>query len=153
MSVTVTLEPLSATLIPRVRLIEVSASQEGFVASVEESLEDWRAEPDLKPLAIIADDTIVGFAMYEESLDDDGTVEFNIFRLMIDRRHQGQGYGRQTMEVLIARFLADPRPSRITTCFVPANSEARRFYASLGFREIETDDDGEIIAELDRSGR
>ncbi len=145
---TLTVEPLTAALSERVLRLEVTPAQSRFVASNSASLEDYRAEPDLRPFAILADGAVVGFAMYEESPDDDGTIEFNIFRLMIDRRHQGRGYGRRALEMLIARLLADPRPRRITTCFVPGNEVARRMYASLGFVETEVDEDGEIIAEL-----
>mgnify|MGYP000915423731 CR=1 FL=1 len=144
------LEPMTEELAERVRRLHVSHGQERFVASNAESLDEWREDPELQPLAICADGAVVGFAMYEESEDDDGTIEFNIFRLMIDHRHQGHGHGRRAMERLIARFQADPRPHRITTCFVPDNSDARRLYASLGFVEVGQDDDGEIIAELAR---
>lgn len=147
---TLTLEPLTTALADRVRLLEASPEQRTFVASNADSLEEWRQDPDLRPFAIRAGESVVGFAMYEECADEDGRIEFNIFRLMIDRRHQGRGYGRRAMEVLIDRLVADPRPHRITTCFVPENAAARRMYASLGFVESGFDEDGEIIAELAR---
>lgn len=151
---TLTVAPLTAALSERVLGLEVAPAQSRFVASNSASLEEYRAEPDLRPFAILADGVVVGFAMYEESRDDDGTIELNIFRLMIDRRHQGRGYGGKALEMLVARLLADPRPRRITTCFVPENWVARRMYASLGFVETEVDEDGEIVAELmtSRSG-
>jgi diamine N-acetyltransferase len=144
------LEPLTETLAECVESMQLSPEQERFVASNEESLHEWRRDPELKPMAIVAGGAVVGFVMYEESADDDGTIEFNIFRLMIDRPHQGRGYGRKAMQAVIARISTDPRRHRITTCFVPENQDARRLYASLGFIEIELDDDGEIIAELVR---
>ncbi len=146
----VSLRPLTPKLAERVALLEVSPGQASFVASNAESLSDWSEDPDLKPLAIYVGETVVGFAMYEECTDDDGTIEYNIFRLMIDRRHQGQGYGRKALEALIATLCADPRPLRITTCFVPHNTSARSMYAKFGFVEIDVDEDGEIIAELRR---
>lgn len=147
---TITLEPLTAALAERVRRLEVSPRQQRFIAGNAESLAEWRDHPGLKPLAIMAGPSVAGFVMYEENVDDDGTTEFNIFRLMIDRSHQGRGLGRKAMEALIAGLRTDPRPHRITTCFVPENQDARRLYASLGFVEVDVDDDGEIIAELAR---
>ncbi len=147
----VVIRQMTPELIPLVLQLEVSPEQAMFVASNAASLDDWKDDPDFEPLAICVGDDVVGFAMFEASPDDDGTIEFNIFRLMIDRHHQGRGYGRRAMEALISMFSADPRPSRITTCFVPTNTEARRMYARLGFVEIDVDDDGEIIAQLRRN--
>jgi len=142
---------MTPELVPLVLRLEVSPEQAMFVARNAASLDDWKDDPECEPLAICVGDDVVGFAMFEATPDDDGTIEFNIFRLMIDRHHQGRGYGRKTMEALISMLRSDPRPSRITTCFVPTNTEARRMYARLGFVEIDVDDDGEIIAELRRN--
>jgi len=148
MSQPVSLQPMTAILIERVRSLDVEPGQSSFVASNDESIEDWHDNPDLLPMAIFAADTVVGFAMMEHSEDSDGTHEINIFRLMIDHRHQGRGYGRKALEALLARYRSDSRRVRITTCFVPENAVARRMYASLGFVETGVDDDGEILAEL-----
>ncbi|HET8726248.1 MAG TPA: GNAT family N-acetyltransferase, partial [Alphaproteobacteria bacterium] len=64
--------------------------QESFIASNEDSLDEAESNPACVPLIIRAAGEPVGFAMY--ALDeDDGN--YWIYRLMIDARHQGKGYG------------------------------------------------------------
>ena len=43
---------------------------------------------------------------------------------------------------------AIPNVSKIFISYMPDNPVAKPFYASFGFREVATDEDGEMIAEL-----
>ena len=52
------------------------------------------------------------------------------------------------MQAAIAEIRQDPRIRIVSICYVPDNAVAKRFYASLGFVETGTDDDGEMTAEL-----
>jgi diamine N-acetyltransferase len=52
---------------------------------------------------------------------------------MIDKRHQGKGYGRAAMVALIERIKAQGNFRAIELSFEPTNTAAERLYASLGF--------------------
>ena len=62
---------------------------------------------------------------------------------MIDRAHQGNGYGRAAMEAVIAMMAERVGCEEIVTSFNPANAVALGLYPSLGFQptgEIEDDE-------------
>ena len=110
----------------------VSAEQKAFVASNQYSLAQAYAQPECVPLALYAENKPVGFAMY--SLDEEDH-QYWIYRLMIDQRYQGVGYGREAMQLLIERIrgLSDEEHDRIYISFEPENEAAKSLYESLCF--------------------
>jgi diamine N-acetyltransferase len=68
--------------------LELAQDQIDFVASNSESLDEADLDEDARPRAVIVEDRVVGFLMYEAPEDDD---EARIYRFMIDRAHQGRG--------------------------------------------------------------
>jgi diamine N-acetyltransferase len=74
----------------------------------------------------------------------DGLRIVNIVRLMVDARHQGQGFGRAILsETLswISGFSPQPDALRIST--LPENDVALGLYLSMGF-EIQGTEEGEV---------
>ena len=112
--------------------LSVSPEQKDFVATNQYSLAQAYAQPECVPFALYAENRPVGFAMY--SLDEDDH-QYWIYRLMIDQRYQGVGYGREAMKLLIERIreLMDDEHKRIYISFEPENEIARALYESLGF--------------------
>ena len=90
----VVLRPLDAENWEACIALQVSEEQEDFVASNLYSIAQTRFEPTWVPLVIYDGDIMVGFTMYDEA-------DYEIIRLMIDQEHQGKGYGRSAMELLI----------------------------------------------------
>jgi diamine N-acetyltransferase len=87
--------------------LEVSDEQEDFVADNAYSLAESKFDPYVKPRAIYAGKHVVGFLMYE-SLESDGKPhDYSIYRLMVDKRHQGRGYGRAALELAIDEIKQD----------------------------------------------
>mgnify|MGYP000698803797 CR=1 FL=1 len=120
--------------------LRVTEEQEDFVAKDLYSIAQTRFEPTWIPLVIYDGDTMVGFIMYDEA-------DYEITRLMIDKAHQGKGYGRSAMELIIEQFelkLAHPTTS---TSYVPANHVAERLYLSLGFCKTGKINDGEVVVQ------
>lgn len=112
--------------------LRVSEAQRGMVASNVYSLAQAKVQPECVPLAVYADDTMVGFVMY--ALDrDDGN--WWIYRLMIDERYQGRGYGRAALRCTIGRIRQEPVCPRIMISLKPDNVAARALYRSEGFVE------------------
>ncbi len=68
---------------------------------------------------------------------------------MIDRRHQGNGYGRAAMEQVIERLRANPECSCVQIGWQPENVAAGKLYESLGFRRTGQIIEGEVVARLD----
>ena len=52
------------------------------------------------------------------------------------------------MELLLSEIRGKADARRITICYKPDNATARAFYASLGFIEIDTNELGEVVAEI-----
>jgi diamine N-acetyltransferase len=97
--------------------------------------------------AIHTDDTLVGFIMLSDPTltptPDD--PRFFLWRLMIDRSHQGRGFGHAAVARLVAHVRTRPGATEL---FVSHNKESEplaRFYGSLGFRYTGEEDDGELI--------
>ena len=112
--------------------LSVSVEQKAFVAPNQYSLAQAYAQPECVPLALYAENRPVGFAMY--CLDEEDH-QYWIYRLMIDQRYQGVGYGREAMGLLIDRIrsLSDEDHNRIYISFEPENEIAKSLYESLGF--------------------
>ncbi len=126
--------------------LELRSEQEGLVASNARSLAQALVHQDIaRYRAIYKDDQPVGFVML--------SVEPNkppyLWRLMVDRKHQGRGYGQQAVRQLI-RQLAEQGHRHMTVSCAPGKDSPIGFYAKLGFKPTgERDDDGEVKLSLD----
>jgi diamine N-acetyltransferase len=137
---TVTLRPLTRDNLFAVLRLKLHPGQEEFVADNAVSIANAYVEPTFVPLGVYAGDELVGFAMYGQHPD---TGAWWVIRLMIDRAHQGKGYGRAAMEAVIEMMAERVGCEEIVTSFNPSNAVAAGLYASLGFRptgEIEDDE-------------
>ena len=102
---------------------------ESHVTSNVFSLAQAKVEPEWRPRAVYRGDTIVGFAMY--GIEQAHRFHF-IMRLMIDHRHQRNGYGRRAM-ALVLEEIAALGAGEVFTSIVPGNAAAAALYAGLGF--------------------
>ena len=114
--------------------LEVTDEQSNWVASNVKSLAQSAFEPDdqLVPLGVYNNDTMVGFVMYGHPLHEERRV-WAISRLMIDKAHQGKGYGRAAMKAVIQRISAEPDCDNIYISYEPDNIAAAKLYENLGF--------------------
>lgn len=128
--------------------LELDPSQEGLVAPNLYSIAQSKFDPNAHPRGVYAGKELVGFLMYDVWDEKDGTREASIYRFMIDRKHQRKGYGRAALTLALTEIKAVPGIRKISIGYMPDNPVAKPFYASFGFVEAGTDDDGEIIAEL-----
>lgn len=129
-----------------VLLLRPHSHQLDYVATNEESLEEAEENPACVPLIIRAQGEPVGFAMY--ALDeDDGN--YWIYRLMIDARFQGKGYGRAALASIVAALSELPQCTCVVLGVKPENDRARRLYERAGFRATGDVIDGEIVMRYD----
>ena len=107
------------------------------------------------PYAIYADNKMVGFIMYgffKPEYDDDykeGKDYYYFWRFMIDKNHQGKGYGRQAMTQVINEIKQKPFGDA-EHCYISyePDNPAKEMYKSFGFIETGQVSYGENIAKL-----
>jgi len=122
--------------------------------SLKEAIDENELHYAEMPFAILHDRTVVGFAMvcFEdgEDVNSDGEI-FWLSRFMIDESHQGKGYGKAAL-VLLLDF-AKTKPTGIEakyayTSYSPGNEGAAKTYASIGFKETGQIFEGEVVVRL-----
>ena len=126
--------------------LAVTEEQKGFVAPNLFSLAQAKAYPECIPLAVYADEGLVGFAMYCLDIEDQ---EYWIYRFMIDAKYQSKGYGKAAMEKLIERIKENQGHHVIYLSFEPENHRAKQLYEKLGFQADGRVIDGEIVYKLE----
>ena len=139
---TVTLRPITRDNFSAVLDLKLKPGQEKFITANAVSIAYAYVEPSFVPLGVYAGEELVGFAMYGQHPK---SGDWWVIRLMIDRGHQGKGYGRAAMEMVIAMMAERVGCNEIVTSFVPANTVAARLYASLGFHPTGEIEDGEPL--------
>jgi diamine N-acetyltransferase len=134
--------------------LDVHPAQREFTPSVAVSLAKAYIQPDgahYDPYAIYDGNTMVGFYSF---IYYPGSMRFcSIGGFLIDKAHQGKGYGRAALSGFIA-FVQRKHPecSDIFLTVHPRNSAAARLYNSLGF--VKTGDviEGEEVMRLVMAG-
>lgn len=120
--------------------------QRGFVATNVKSLaQAWLCPDVARPFAIYHGEEMVGFVMLDEHKAE---KECGIWRFMIDKDHQGKGYGRAAMECVLRHIRENPAFERVCLSFEPENEVAEKLYRSFGFAPTGEIDEGEIVMEL-----
>lgn len=107
-------------------------NQHDFMPDVASSLKGLEKYPDARPLAITAGNEVVGFALYGI---DEVTGTWKIFRLLIDKQHQGRGLGKQALKAIVTEMKEKREATDILICYDEHNEVARRMYISFGFEE------------------
>lgn len=146
----VRLEDVTAANWRAVTRLELAEDQKRLLASNVYSLAQSKFEPQARPRAIYAGDTLIGFIMYDLEMDDT-PPQAAIYRFMIDKAYQKMGYGRAALTRTIEEIRQVPGLARISISYLKDNSVAKDFYASFGFVESDSAPDnkwGEIHAVL-----
>ena len=141
----ITFRPVTRENFSAVTELAVTPEQAEFVAPNLYSLAEAYVEPTWTPLAIYAEDHLVGFAMFGR---DDETGRWWIMRYMIDTQHQGKGYGTAALPTLIDLIVERHGCSELFLGYEPSNEVARRLYARMGFAPTGEMTGGEIVARL-----
>ena len=78
--------------------LRVREDQKNFVASNAFSLAQLNFLEDFHAKGIYLDNEMIGFTLYGIDEEDH---EYWIYRMMIDERHQGKGYGKEAVKLVI----------------------------------------------------
>jgi len=142
----VTLHRVTSANWREVTKLRARRDQGRWVAEVTHYLALCRYGGDWTPVAIRADGSAVGFAMWAQDPDDLGSYWIGGF--LIDRHQQRRGYGRDALAALIAYLGAMPGARDIALSYEPDNAVAIRLYAEAGFEETGETEGDEVIARL-----
>jgi diamine N-acetyltransferase len=129
--VPVALREITAETVRTICGLDVAEEQRDNVAPVAVSIAQAHFEPRASFRAIHAGDEPVGFILWR---DDDKPDTAYLWRFMIDRRHQGKGYGRDALEQLFGMLKAQG-VTTLSASVVRGEHSPLGFYLSIGFIE------------------
>ena len=145
----------------KVCALEPFENQKEFVAENIQSLAEAYATRNegnnALPLAVYNDDIRIGFVMIgkgtvgNENESDLIKENYSLWRLMIDKKYQGQGLGKQTMDAVMSLIRTFPfgEAQKVWLSYEPENTHARDIYLKYGFAETSEMCGNEIIAVYD----
>ena len=142
---TVSLREITQQTVNEVLSLRVTKAQERFVASNAVSIAQAHFSPQAWFRAVYAGESPVGFLMLSMQPEQG---EYFLWRFMIDAQHQGRGYGRQALELLIRHVQVQPNATELTLSHVPGAGSPEGFYRKLGFAHTGAQQDGELIMRL-----
>jgi GNAT superfamily N-acetyltransferase len=154
--VVVTLQEITGENREAVLALRVAPGQEQFVSSVRDSLAEAAEYPQAKPWyrAIFASGESagpVGFVMVSwnaEPQPPEIVARWFLWKLLIDQRYQGRGYGAAVVRQ-IAELVRAEGATELLTSYVPGDGGPAGFYQRLGFVPTgELDESGEVIVRL-----
>ncbi len=136
--------------------LEVKDEQESFVApnttSILEAYVTITSGGQVWPFGIYEGKDPVGFLMISYGVDESwenpppvARDNYVLWRLMIDKRVQGRGYGRRALGLALDFIRTFPcgEAEYCWLSYEPENFVARRLYQSFGFEEIKGMMDGD----------
>lgn len=156
------LKKINRNNVAEILKLEVFDNQKSFVATNNSSIiEAYTAITEnnhVFTFGIYNDDTPIGFLMigFDVNSVDEGAPSiakgnYNIWRLIIDKKFQGKGFGKKAMN--LALEFINTFPCGIAKyCWLSYESDndvARQLYKSVGFVETEEKDGEEIVAILE----
>ena len=142
----VTLQEVTAETVRAVCALEVAPKQRGYVAPNALSIAQAHFEPKAWFRAVYADDEPVGFVMLHE---DTEKSEYFLWRFMVAAEHQGKGYGKRALDLVVEHVRSLPGARVLGSSFVPGEHGPGGFYLSYGFVETGEVDGGEHVIRLD----
>ena len=151
--VTTTLREITDENRDAVLALRCTPAQLQFVSSVEDSLDEADDNPQGSPWyrAVYDDERPVGFVMLSWDVvpqPPDINGPWFLWKLLIDERYQGQGYGREVVRQVVELVRAHGG-TELLTSHVPGEGGPAGFYARLGFVPTgELDPEGEILLRL-----
>lgn len=139
--------------------LDVYSNQKDMVASNSESIiEAYITEKEKGiafPFGIYNNNTPVGFLMIGYGVDPNWKDapeklknNYCLWRLMIDKKYQRKGYGRQAIQLALDFIKTWPN-GEAKYCYLsyePENQIAKKLYESFGFKETGDKDGNELIA-------
>ncbi len=147
---TITLREINEGNEQSVLALRSTPDQERFVSTVIDSLAEAAEYPQANPWfrAVYADGRPVGFVMLSWNVEPQPPEIIGpwfLWKLLIDHRHQGKGYGQEVVRQVV-ELVSGEGATELLTSHVPGEGGPAGFYTRLGFVPTgELDPAGEII--------
>ena len=135
----VTLKRITRRNLGAVLKLKVKPKQEFLVATNAKSIAQAHFYREAWFRAIYLGNTPIGFVLLVDT-----TVKYKrikqknptlyIWRLMIDGKYQGKGYGREVVELVINHLKTRPNAKEVTLHHEQTDGNAGEFYEKLGFK-------------------
>ncbi len=136
--------------------------QERFLGSMEshfeDAIEDARACPRM--WSVHDGEALVGFVMISDGIpaetlaaDDDIIGPYYLWRLLVDERYQGRGYGAATIDAVVAYLRTRPGADVLWTSCQRGEGGPQPFYERYGFVDNGESKWGETVLRLDLTDR
>ena len=117
--------------------------QERYLGSMASHFEDADDEPRAMPHPWAVHDAatggLVGFVMISdgipEPIDDEFIGPYYLWRLLIDERFQGRGYGQATLDAVVRHLVTRPGADVLYTSCADGDGSPKGFYLRYGFRD------------------
>ena len=148
-----TLREITRSNLQAILALRVSPAQERFVGTVASALRDADEMREAKPWyrGVYAAEAPVGFVMLSWNVTPEPPRIIGpwfLWKLLVDERHQGRGYGREAVRLVAEVVAANGAAELLTSCVV-ADDGPEPFYRHIGFSPTgEYDEDGEVILAL-----
>ncbi|MFV8521183.1 GNAT family N-acetyltransferase [Bacillus sp. SBS7] len=125
--------------------LSVKEEQQTFIASNLYSIAEVQFLDNFYAKGIYLDEKMIGFTMFGIDPDDNN---YWIYRLMIDKRFQGKGIGKQAIYLVIDEIKRNNHTniSLIMIGYAPENLTAKFVYKKAGFIETDLSPWGEQLA-------
>jgi len=141
----VTLDVVTEDTVRVICRLVVAPEQARFVAPNAVSLAQAMFAPNAWYRAVAADGVPVGFLMLAEDAE---SATYVLWRFMIDARHQGKGYGRAAIRLLLDHVRSLPGATELRTSWVAAPGGPEPFYLGIGFQPTGEVDEGEVVGRI-----
>lgn len=112
--------------------LRLQPEQVGNLASNVETIAESKFEPDNILRAIYLDRAVIGMLAYSMEDEPPDPEVYWLFRFMIDKDYQNQGYGTKALELLF-KEISCLGGKKIYTTHKPTNEVAGKLYRKVGF--------------------
>ena len=129
-----------------------------MISHFEDAVADARACPRM--WSVHDGQALVGFVMISDNVppetlaaDEDIVGPYFLWRLLIDHRHQGRGYGRATVDAVLGYLRSRPGADILWTSCTAGEGSPQPFYVHYGFVKTGEVKKGEDLLRLDLAAR
>ncbi len=139
------LEKITSKNINKIKQLKIKKEQEDYIESIDICLIEAQKNKFWEARAILKDEDIIGFTMFGYFQKENRVW---LDRLLIDKKYQGYGYGKEAILLLIEEIKKIYNVSKIYLSVYDNNLKAIKLYKRLGFYfNGELDINGELVME------
>lgn len=115
--------------------LEVAEDQKNYVCNSVVMLARAYLHRKLRPRVFNVYDEVtpVGMGMY---LDCPEKEAYDFCQLFIDKRHQGKGYGKAAVRLVLDEMKKEGKYQKVSMCYVEGNEASRKLFEQFGFVEV-----------------